>query len=301
MLSTSSVAQNSTTNAQPALAPITGPTGAVAPQGVPAARDASSGAASQAQSAQAQSQPSDGSVPDTSAQILDRMVIRTAQLTVEVQDMESALTRARAIASQDGGYVSASNTHTERQQDNQDQMVADLTLQVRSDSADAAMSDLRALGKVTTETSNSQDITDQYVDLDANMRNLQASEAAILKLMDKATQISDVLSLQRELTNIRGQIERIQGRKNYLQGHTDMATITLSLRLPPVGAAATSGAGWDPVAAALHGWQASLSLLRGVANVLIVALAFSWWLLPVVALGVFLWRRRRPATSRAII
>ena len=69
-------------------------------------------------------------------------------------------------------------------------MVADLTLQVRSDSADSAMSDLRALGKVTSETSGSQDVTDEYVDLDSNLRNLQASETAILKLMDKATQIS---------------------------------------------------------------------------------------------------------------
>jgi hypothetical protein len=68
-----------------------------------------------------------------------------------------------------------------------------------------------------------------------------------------------------------------------------------------VNAAATSGAGWDPVAAALRGWQASLTVLRGVANVLIVALAFSWWLVPVVALGVFVWRRRRQASTRAII
>ena len=52
--------------------------------------------------------------------------------------------------------------------------------------------------------------------------------------MDKATQIQDVLSLQRELTNVRGQIERIQGRKRFLERRSDMATITLSLRLPPV-------------------------------------------------------------------
>jgi hypothetical protein len=155
------------------------------------------------------------------------------------------------------------------------------------------MSDLRALGKVTTETSGSQDVTDEYVDLDANLRNLQASETAILKLMDKATQISDVLSLQRELTNVRGQIERIQGRKTYLERRTDMATITLSLRLPPVAAAPITGTSWDPVATALRGWQASLTVLRALASVAIVALAFSWWLVPVAALGVVVWRRRR--------
>jgi hypothetical protein len=247
-----------------------------------------------------QAQSADGTVADTSAQILDRMVIRTAQLTVEVQDMESALTHARAIASQAGGFVSASNTHLQRD-DDQDRMVADLTLQVRSDSADSAMSDLRALGKVSSETSGSQDVTDEYVDLDSNLRNLQASETAILKLMDKATQISDVLSLQRELTNVRGQIERIQGRKTYLERRTDMATITLSLRLPPATPSTVTGVAWDPVATAARGWQASLAVLRGIANVVIVSAAFSWWLLPVAAVGAYFWiHRRRVATSQAV-
>src|SRR5262249_24861839 len=127
---------------------------------------------------------------------------------------------------------------------------------------------------------------------------LQATEAAILKLMDKATQIQDVLSLQRELTQVRGQIERIQGRKTYLERRTDMATITLSLRLPPVQPTQPTGGAWDPVATALRGWQASLTILRGAADALIIPLAFSWWLVPFVAAGVYVWlQRRRGATG----
>lgn len=243
-----------------------------------------------------------GAIPDTSAQILDRMVIRTSQLTVEVSEIEQALAQARAIAARGGGFVSASNTHFERVND-QDRMVADLTLQVRSESADAAISDLRALGKVTAEASGSQDVTDEYVDLDSNLRNLQATEAAILKLMDKATQIQDVLALQRELTNVRGQIERIQGRKTYLERRSDMATISLSLRLPPPTSSQTgAGGAWDPLQVAQRGWQASLNLLRGVAEAVIVVVAFSWWLVPFVALGAYVWYHRRrtgsvPATA----
>jgi hypothetical protein len=192
--------------------------------------------------------------------------------------------------------VSASSTHVEKVND-QDRMVADLTLQVRSQSADAAVSDLRALGKVTSETSGSQDVTEEYVDLDSNLRNLQASEAAILKLLDRASQIQDVLALQRELSNVRGQIERIQGRKTYLERRTDMATITLALRLPPVnGSQPTIGGAWDPLAVALRGWQASLAVLRGVAEVVIVAIAFSWWLVPFAAAGVYIWLRHRRST-----
>jgi hypothetical protein len=279
---------------QPAVAPAAAPPGVLS---APAASSAAAGADAQ-RSAAASSQAS--ALPDTSAQILDRMVIRTAQLTIEVADMEQALAQARAIASRSGGFVSASNTRVERVND-QDRMVADLTLQVRSQTADAALSDLRALGKVTTETSGSQDVTEEYVDLDSNLRNLQASEAAILKLLDRATQIQDVLSLQRELSNVRGQIERIQGRKTYLERRTDMATISMSLRLPPVAGSQpiTSGA-WDPLAVALRGWQASLALLRGVAEVLIIALAFSWWLVPFATAATYVWlRRRHPAAPAA--
>jgi hypothetical protein len=282
---TSKGAQPAATTAPAPPAPLSAPAAAV-----PAASPAAAVAASAA--ADAQRSPANA-LPDTSAQLLDRMVIRTAQLTVEVQDMEQAIAQARAIASRNGGFVSASNTRVEKVND-QDRTVADLTLQVRSQSADAAVSDLRALGKVTTESSGSQDVTEEYVDLDSNLRNLQASEAAILKLMDRATQIQDVLSLQRELTNVRGQIERIQGRKTYLERRTDMATITLSLRLPPAaGSQPTAGGAWDPLAVAQRGWQASLAVLRGVAEVLIVAVAFSWWLVPFVLIGAYVWNARR--------
>ena len=271
------------------------PAAAVAP-GAPAA--IASDAQRAAPVAAGASQPS--ALPDTSAQILDRMVIRTAQLAVEVGDMEQALAQARSIASRGGGFVSASNTHVEKVND-QDRMVADLTLQVRSDAADGALSDLRALGRVTSETSGSQDVTDEYVDLNSNLRNLQASESAILKLMDRATQIQDVLSLQRELTNVRGQIERIQGRKTYLERRTDMATITLSLRLPPAqDSKPIAGGAWDPFAVAQRGWQASLTLLRGVAEAVIIVVAFSWWLVPFIALGAYAWlHRRRPTAPTA--
>ena len=299
---------------QPAAAPTSTPAAAGSKAAVPGAIPAASSAmavpaaavapgapAAIASDAQRAAPAAAGSqanaLPDTSAQILDRMVIRTAQLAVEVGDMEQALAQARSIASRGGGFVSASNTHVEKVND-QDRMVADLTLQVRSDAADGALSDLRALGKVTSETSGSQDVTDEYVDLNSNLRNLQASESAILKLMDRATQIQDVLSLQRELANVRGQIERIQGRKTYLERRTDMATITLSLRPPPAqDSKPIAGGAWDPFAVAQRGWQASLTLLRGVAEAVIIVVAFSWWLVPFVAFGAYVWLHRRRPTS----
>jgi Domain of unknown function (DUF4349) len=280
-------------------APTSAPAQARAlPAAAPAAQSGgvpnqSGGASAQANPAGASADAVGSTLPDLS-QATGRMVIRTAKLTIEVPDVEQALAAARQIAQQAGGFVSASNTRTERTGD-QDQTVVDLTLQVRSDSADASLTALRALGKVTGESSDSQDVTEEYVDLDANLRNLRASETAILALMDKATRIEDVLQLQRELTNVRGQIERLQGRQRYLERRSDMATITLSLRPPGAGQARPTTTGFDPLAVVLRGWQASLNLLRGVAEVVLLGLAFSWWLVPLLAVPAYLWlRRRRP-------
>jgi hypothetical protein len=283
---------------QPGAGSAVGSGGVQAEAPVPAADSASRPAAN---AAVAPGAPASTVTDQSFAETLGRMVIRSAQLTVEVADMEPALAQARQIASRGGGFVSASNTHLEKVND-QDRMVADLTIQVRSDAADAALSDLRALGKVTSEASGSQDVTEEYVDLGSNLRNLQASETAILKLMDKATQIQDVLSLQRELTNVRGQIERIQGRKTYLERRSDMATITLALRLPPVEVTKPLTGAWDPLGVAERAWQASLSVLRAGANILIAVTAFSWWLIPFIALGAYVVlqrRRRTPAPAAA--
>ena len=272
------------------------PAPAAAGAGASAARPAAGAAANQSTASPALSTVEQSSA----AQNIDRKVIRNGQLTVEVTDMEGALGQVRSIATRGGGFVSASSTHVERV-DNQDRTVADLTLQVRSITADGAISDLRALGKVLAENSSSQDVSEEYVDITANLDNLRASESAILKLMDKATQIQDVLALQRELSNVRGQIDRLQGRQRFIDNRTEMTTIAVALRLPPLESSTRPSAGgaFDPGAVAQRGWQASLALLRGVAEALIVVLAFSWWLVPFVALGGYwLLHRRRAAPTR---
>jgi hypothetical protein len=283
--------------------------GAPGPGPAPATLDAAAGAAAQTSGssppgavASAPTNPDGastaavGSTLPELAQATGPMVIRNAALTIEATDVGQALADAREIARQAGGYVSTSNSHTERINE-QDQLLVDLTLEVRSDSSDATLTALRALGTVTAESSSSQDVTEEYVDLDANLRNLRASETSILGLMDKAARIDDVLSLQRELTSVRGQIERLQGRQRYLERRSDMSTITLSLRPPGTGQARVTPTRFDPLAIAQQGWQASLNLLRWVTEVVLISVAFSWWLVPPLVLFAYLWKRRRPRTG----
>ena len=82
--------------------------------------------------------------------------------------------------------------------------------------------------EVTTDTVSGQDVTEEYVDLQSRERNLLAAEQSLLDLYNRARDVQDALSIQRELTGVRGQIEQIQGRMQYLKKSSDSSQISLS-------------------------------------------------------------------------
>lgn len=223
----------------------------------------------------------------------DRLVIRHAKLSVRVDNVEAALARVRVVADTYGGYVSSSHTWYEQTGagTSKDRPAADITIAVRSDAYDRAVQDLRQMAtKVDSEDGTSQDVTEEYVDLDSDLRNLQASQTALLKLMDKATRLEDVLTLQQQLSNVQGQIQRIEGRKRYLEHATSMSTISVSLRLPSAG---ENPPVWSPLATFEKGWAASLIALQAVADLAILAISFLWWMIPLAVVGYALYRRER--------
>lgn len=128
------------------------------------------------------------------------------------------------------------------------------------------------------------------MDLKSRERNLLAGEESLLKLYDRAESVKDSLAIQRELTNIRGEIEQVQGRVQYLEQRTDSSRINLTIE-PVVGASATRSA-WEPASVAAQAWSASLSVMQTLANAAISAVVFGWWLAPILIAGLIWWRRR---------
>ena len=156
---------------------------------------------------------------------LDRMVVANVNLTVSVAQAVEAARTAEGIATRYGGFVAGSSIRdTDRNRE------ATVTLRIPSTSLQEALSELRSIGrKVTEETRTTQDVTDQYTDVQSSLRNLQATEARLLSLMERAGRMDEILTLQRELTNIRGQIERLEGRRRVLENRADLATIVMRL------------------------------------------------------------------------
>ena len=120
----------------------------------------------------------------------------------------------------------------------------------------------------------------------------------MLALQQKADSLTDVLSVDRELRQVQGDIEQIQGRTNYLSKRSEMPSITIGLSPEEVVAqpqpAPTQS--WQPADAALKAWNASLELLSGAATVIITVGVFLWWAVPLLLIGwlVLVRLRRRP-------
>jgi hypothetical protein len=230
--------------------------------------------------------------------LLDRKIIQSTSVDVEVKEVGRSFQDIIRIAETAGGFVASSSFSNVN-----DEQIADLTIRVPGDRYQGVLAQIRGMGEVTQESSDANDVTEEYTDLQARLRTLEATERRYLELLGQADEISDILLVQDRLDSVRGQIEQVQGRINMLEHLTDLATITAHLR--PEAAAVELPAedgGLSPFEAAGNAWESSLEALRGLATVALVIGAFSWWLVPPLAamgFGARWWlsRRPRPATE----
>jgi hypothetical protein len=230
---------------------------------------------------------------DLAAQDFDRKVVKTAELGLRAEKVRDSAARAQQIAAQFGGSVLSSQINQG------DRYVsADLVLVVPSPEFEKALDELRELGKeVTTDTVRGEDVTEEFVDLESRERNLLAAEQSLLELYNRAQSVNDALSIERELANIRGQIEQVQGRIQYLEERTATSQITVSIQ--PVARPAPPPPAWNPARVVEQAWNASLGVLQALATVVLSAIVFGWWLAPVLVAGFVWWRRRNRGSGPA--
>ena len=229
--------------------------------------------------------------------LLDRKIIQSTSVDIRVEDVGFNFQEIIRIADTEGGFVVSSTFSNV-----DDEQVADLTIRVPGDRYQDVLIQIRRMGEVARESSDANDVTEEFTDLQARLRTLEATERRYLALLGEADGIGEILQVQDRLDVVRGQIEQVQGRINLLEHLTDLATITVHLR--PLAAVAQPPAddGPHPLEAASAAWGHSLDALRGLATAFLVVSVFSWWLLPpLAALGIaarwWLSRRPRPAAE----
>ena len=155
----------------------------------------------------------------------ERMIVRTGEMSLVVTDVPVALDQIAELAEDLGGYVVSSKRWQERER-----FIGAITIRVPAEDFGDVIWALRGLAvDVTSEDTSSQDVTEEYVDLRAKLDNLEATEEQLLRLMEKAETVEDILNVQRELSKTRGEIEQTKGRMQYLERTS--ATSLIEVRL----------------------------------------------------------------------
>ncbi len=156
--------------------------------------------------------------------VTDRKIIFNASLTVDVVDAEKAFSDCEVLVAKYGGFVAESSL---RKSDTQ--VVATATLRVPSAKVTQLLTDLAGLGTVTSRSSGSEDVTSQYIDIQARLKVLRAEEEQLVGFLKKATNIKDMLAVQEQLRSVRTQIEQYEGQQRYMDNATSLATVTAQL------------------------------------------------------------------------
>ena len=181
--------------------------------------------------------PMPSSVPtpsrsNTGSGSTDTKIIRTAYLSVEVKDVPAAVDSLTAIATAEGGYLSSSNV----QKDSSNRVSGTVVLRVPAAVFDAAVSGVKAVGVVNSISTQGEDVTEEYVDLQAQKTSYQNQLAQYNEIMKKSEKVEDIIKVQEQIDLVQTELDRLNGRLNYLNNRIDISTITVNLQEPePVG------------------------------------------------------------------
>lgn len=221
-------------------------------------------------------------------------VIRTTELSVEVRSAPKAAAAARSTVEASGGLVATEST--ERIDDEHE--TSHLVLRVPQDSYQEVLRELTGSGKLLSRSSNAKDVTDQVVDVESRIATQRASVTRVRELMDKAEKLTDVVTLEGELSSRQADLESLLAQQASLKDRTSLATITLDLTEPD--APRKDGKDDDPgfLDALGGGWDAFVTMFRWIAVAIGAAAPF----LATAALVLVVWRvlRARRAARTAV-
>ncbi|NPE29637.1 DUF4349 domain-containing protein [Methanococcoides sp. SA1] len=167
---------------------------------------------------------------EVSQSSITRKVITTSSVSIEVKDTPEALDDISDIADEFDGYVSSSSVYTRYGDD--EGMYGYITIRVPSSELDKVLDSIGDLGKVTSESTTASDVTEEYIDVNARLSNLEKQETRLGEILEMSTTVEEVLAVEKELGRVRGEIESLTGRLNYLNDRIDLATINVDVSEP---------------------------------------------------------------------
>ncbi len=248
----------------------------------------------------------DADAANIASQALERKIIRNANLTVEVTSPGDSQHKIVSIAESHQGFVVTSEA-TQRASDDRTKPEMTVTLSVRVPAAqfNQVMDEIRAVGaRVIQEKVTGQDVTEEFMDLEARIKNQKALELQFLEIMKRAGKVDDALSVQRQLAEVRTEIEKLEGRRRFLENQSSLSTINVTLQ-PPTQIVNATGFWYSVRSAFSDGVDVAagivLFLIRAIIGLLPIMVLIVLPSALLLKLGLRVVRRRRavaePATA----
>ncbi|MGQ9828392.1 MAG: DUF4349 domain-containing protein [Roseiflexus sp.] len=229
----------------------------------------------------------DQQIPSSNPSASDRLIIKNASVELEVSSVAEAEASIRQKAEQLGGFVVSVQTYGSG-----DTMMSTIVIRVPAMRFEEALSGIEGLAKkVLSRNVSGDDVTEEYVDLESQLRNLEATQKRLLELLARAEKVEDALQVNQALTDIQGQIEQIKGRMQYLERSAAMSTITAALRPVPPPPSIIEEDGWQPINVARESLRGLIEFGQELVNLLIVLGIWAPVWLPVVLFGRWGWRK----------
>jgi hypothetical protein len=232
-------------------------------------------------------------LPITEGGTQERLIIRTADMSIVVPDTEEAMASIAQMADENGGWVVNSSVF----QYDETAKTGNITVRIPAEGFQSFIDAIQLMSvEVTRISTSGQDVTEEFVDLSARLENLEATAARVRNFLDEAKDVEDALAVNQELSRLEGEIEVLKGRLNYLDQSAAYSTVSIDLT-PDILSQPIQVGGWRPQGVARDALESLISALQTLIDIAIWLLIF---LLPIaLIIGIPLWllirfiRRRR--------
>jgi len=223
-------------------------------------------------------------------EVKDRLVITESTMSLLVKKVAETQKSIQKKAEEMGGYLVNVNTS------NPEEAVAasgSITVRVPQTKLDEALNYFRSLSvKVVSENINGQDVTDQYIDIDARLANLNKTKAKFEEIMSKAEKIDEILQVQRELVNLQDQIDSLKGQQIYLEKSAQISKVTIYLSTDELALPYAPSEAWRPTVIFKKAVRSMVGSLRKIGNLIIWLVVYSVIWIPALIIYKLIQRRR---------
>lgn len=234
----------------------------------------------------------------------DRKIVRNADLQLESAKPDDTRQRIAAIAESSGGFVVESQQSMTDVGSTSGRNAVSMAIRVPAVKFASAVNDIRgAADRVVSENIKGEDVTEEFIDVEARLKAQKALEQQFTEIMKRAYSIDDAMNVQSQLADVRGEIEKIEGRKRFLENQSNMSTIRIRLQTPDAVTTASAGIDNRLTAAFQAGSDVALSFILGLVTLLVAVLPFTVLVgLPAFLIFRYFWKkqnRRRSASEVA--